>query len=117
MKQKGFKQKSINRRGMEEIYKEDYKYLRYYAKIRRVDMLATQKNKAEKRLIRLGYITFDKKSKKLYHKDYVLTKRGEKRFLELKKIYQKDWHFWISVGTFIIAVISLYFSLKALGWI
>lgn len=111
MEKKGLNISKEHKDYMEESYEEDYKALKYYVNNKRDYILKDNKNPVskneEKRLEGLKYIDWNKNSKNLYHPDYIYTKKGNMQYLKLKKIWQKNWAFWLSLGAFIISLINL----------
>ena len=120
------KNKKRDEQRMIEMDTDDYKALCYYGNSSREEILREKskeydsykiKKNVEKRLIKEGYITFNKKSKKLHNPDYIVTKKGYRRYLKLNDISQKDWSFINNILLVIFIILSILSFLKSFGWI
>lgn len=104
---------------MEEIHKEDYKALKYFADNTKVDFLKAKQDGnnsinilVKERLSKKGYIDFKDNSQNLYNPKYVITNKGNEYFLQLREIWRKDWTLWISTISIILAIFAF---LKSFG--
>lgn len=105
---------------MDKIHKQDYAALRICAKYTRAELQVQKQRKnceidimVENRLKKLGYIDFRENSKNLHHPDYVLTKEGERKYMELREIWRKDWTLYIAILALVIATLSAYYSYQS----
>ena len=104
---------------MEKIFKEDYEALKECASHTRAELKVFKEqgdyeitDKEEKRLIELEYIDWKDKSKRLSHKDFILTKQGEEAYRQLRDNWRKDLSLMISILALAISIIAFFLGLK-----
>ena len=112
-----------NKKIMEQIEKKKFNTLRTFVaynfkivdKIRKNKWKDIDKN-IENDLLRLGLITFDKKSKNLWLNDRYVTIKGYDYFCKLRSEKREDWKERLTIANLIMFSINIYLLGKNLNW-